>query len=129
MRLDKFLAESGIGTRKKVRNYIKDGTVKVNGKVIIEPAIEISESTDVIEYLGNVVEYPGKVYYMFHKPKGCITARKDEINKTVFDYFDGINMNGVFHIGRLDKDTEGLLLLTNDGAYEHQLMCPQKHVE
>ena len=129
MRLDKFLAESSVGTRKKVRTYIKDGMVKVNGELITEPAIEINESSDVIEYLGTVVKHTGKVYYMFHKPAGCITARKDEINKTVFDFFEDANMDGVFHVGRLDKDTEGLLLFTNDGEFEHQLMCPGKHVE
>ncbi|MBI6874563.1 pseudouridine synthase [Clostridium aciditolerans] len=129
MRLDKFLAESSIGRRKIVRTYIKEGMVKVNGEVITEPAIEIKESSDIIEYLDKVVAYTGKVYYMFNKPAGCITARKDTVNKTVFDFFDNVNMNGVFHVGRLDKDTEGLLLLTNDGEFEHQLMYPQKHVE
>lgn len=128
MRLDKFLAESAIGTRKKVRSYIKDGLVKVNGENVLEPAIEIDETKDRIECFGEIVKYRGKVYYMFHKPGGCITARKDEVNKTVFDYFDENSMEGVFHIGRLDKDTEGLLLFTNDGEYEHKLMSPKKHV-
>ncbi|GAA0777901.1 pseudouridine synthase [Clostridium subterminale] len=129
MRLDKFLAGSFVETRKKSRDYIKEGKVKVNGEVITEPAIEIKESTDIIEYLHKVVAYREKVYYMFHKPAGCITARKDADNKTVFDFFHEVNMNGVFHVGRLDKDTEGLLLLTNDGSFDHQLMYPQKHVE
>ncbi|MBE6067508.1 MAG: rRNA pseudouridine synthase [Clostridium lundense] len=129
MRLDKFLAESSVGRRKEVRTYVKEGMVKVNGEVITEPAMEINESFDVIEYLGKVVHYTGKVYYMFNKPAGCITARKDTVNKTVFDYFDDAHMNGVFHVGRLDKDTEGLLLFTNDGEFEHKLMHPQKHVE
>ncbi len=129
MRLDKFLAESSIGMRKKVITYIKEGRVKVNGKVITEHAIEINEGYDVIEYLGKIVNYTGKVYYMFNKPSGCITARKDTVNKTVFDFFHDVNMNGVFHVGRLDKDTEGLLLFTNDGEFEHKLMYPQKHVE
>ncbi|SFB40000.1 pseudouridine synthase [Clostridium frigidicarnis] len=129
MRLDKFLAESSIGTRKNVRTYIKEGAVKVNGQVITEPAIEINENIDFIEYLDKVVDYRGKVYYMFHKPAGCITATKDEVNKTVLDFFHEDNMNGIFHVGRLDKDTEGLLLLTNDGEFEHHLMCPGKHVE
>lgn len=129
MRLDKFLAESSIGTRKNVRTYIKEGDVKVNEQVITEPAMEINECADIIEYLGNVVTYTGKVYYMFNKPAGCITAKKDEVNETVFDFFHEINMDGVFHVGRLDKDTEGLLLFTNDGNFNHQLMCPQKHVE
>lgn len=129
MRLDKFLAESSVGTRKKVRTYIKDGMVKVNGELITEPAIEINENSDIIEYLGTVVNHTGKVYYMFHKPAGCITARKDAVNKIVFDFFDEADVNGIFHVGRLDKDTEGLLLFTNDGEFEHQLMCPGKHVE
>lgn len=129
MRLDKFLAESSLGRRKKVRTYIKEGMVKVNGSVITEPAIEINESSDVIEYLGKVVAYTGKVYYMFNKPAGYITARKDKDHKTVFDFFNHVNMNGIFHVGRLDKDTEGLLLFTNDGEFEHQLMYPKKHVE
>jgi 16S rRNA pseudouridine516 synthase len=129
MRLDKFLAESSVGTRKNVRTYIKEGMVKVNGDVITEPAIEINESSDVIEYLDNEVAYTGKVYYMFNKPAGYITARTDAVNKTVFDLFDSASMNGVFHVGRLDKDTEGLLLFTNDGEFEHHLMHPEKHVE
>jgi len=129
MRLDKFLAESGIGTRKVVRAYVKEGMVKVNGEIIIEPAIEINESSDVIEYLGTTITHSGKIYYMLNKPAGYITARKDAVNKTVFEFFDDVNMNGVFHVGRLDKDTEGLLLFTNDGEFEHKLMYPQKHVE
>lgn len=129
MRLDKFLAESSVGKRKEVRTYIKEGMVKVNGDVITEPAIEINESLDVIEYLDKVVNYTGKVYYMFNKPAGCITARRDTVNKTVLDFFDDAHINGVFHVGRLDKDTEGLLLFTNDGEFEHKLMHPEKHVE
>ncbi|MCT8978494.1 rRNA pseudouridine synthase [Clostridium sp. CX1] len=129
MRLDKFLAESSIGRRKEVRIYIKEGKVKVNGQAVAEPAVEIKENSDVIEYLGKVVEYTGKVYYMFNKPAGCITAREDAVHKTVFDFFADLKMKGVFHVGRLDKDTEGLLLLTNDGAFEHKLMYPEKHVE
>ncbi|WP_297427603.1 pseudouridine synthase [Clostridium sp.] len=129
MRLDKFLAESAIGSRKRVRVYIKEGSVKINGEVITEPATEINESFDVIEYLNEVVVYNGKLYYMFNKPSGYITARTDKNHKTVFDFFDSVNMDGIFHVGRLDKDTEGLLLFTNDGEFEHKVMYPEKHVE
>lgn len=129
MRLDKFLSASSVGKRKDARTYIKEGKVKVNGSVIIEPATKINETYDVVEYLGEVVDYIDKIYYMFHKPAGYITARKDVAHKTVFDFFDNANMNGVFHVGRLDKDTEGLLLLTNDGEFEHKVMYPEKHVE
>ena len=129
MRLDKFLAESGVGSRKKVRDYIKEGNIKVNGEVITESAIEINENIDVIEHFDKIITYSGKVYYMFNKPAGYITARCDAVNKTVFDFFTNDNMNRVFHVGRLDKDTEGLLLLTNDGEFEHEIMHPKKHVE
>lgn len=129
MRLDKFLAVSSIGKRKEARNGIKEGAVKVNGRVITEPAVEIDEISDVIEYFDKVIDYVDKVYYMLHKPAGYITAKKDAVNKTVFDLFDHDSMNGVFHVGRLDKDTEGLLLLTNDGEFEHKVMYPDKHVE
>lgn len=129
MRLDKFLAESGVGSRKKVRDYIKEGNIKVNGEVITESAIEINENIDVIEHSDKIITYSGKVYYMFNKPAGYITARCDAVNKTVFDFFTNDNMNRVFHVGRLDKDTEGLLLLTNDGEFEHEIMHPKKHVE
>ncbi len=127
MRLDKFLAEAGIGKRKYVRNYIKEGLIKVNEQIIIEPALEIKEDSDVIFYKDKIVKPKGKVYYMFNKPMGCITATKDKESKTIFHYFKE-DMHGIFHVGRLDKDTEGLLLLTNDGVFEHHLMHPTKHV-
>ncbi|MBD8046269.1 pseudouridine synthase [Clostridium faecium] len=129
MRLDKFLAESAVGTRKNVRNYIKEGAVKVNGQIVTEPIIEVDENNDIVEFLDQRVVYKGKVYYMFYKPQGCITARKDAVNKTVFDFFNEVNTDGIFHVGRLDKDTEGLLLFTNDGEFNHKLMYPEKHVE
>ena len=129
MRLDKFLAQSSIGRRKEVRIYIKEGLVKVNGEILKIPAVEIDERNDIIEYNNIVVEYREKVYYMFNKPAGCITARKDNLNKTVFDYFNCKDSEGIFHVGRLDKDTEGLLLFTNDGEFEHALMHPKQHVE
>lgn len=129
MRLDKFLAQSSVGRRKDVRLYIKDGKVKVNEKLVLEPSMEIDELRDIIKYNENIVKYVEKVYYMFNKPAGCVTATKDKDFKTVFDYFSDINTNGLFHVGRLDKDTEGLLLLTNDGDFEHYLMHPENHME
>lgn len=129
MRLDKFLAEASVGTRKIVRNDIKDGMVMVNNQLILDPATEVEENTDIIEYLSKKVIHPGKKYYMFHKPGGCITAKKDENCKTVLDYFEVDNKYGLFPVGRLDKDTEGLLFLTNDGEFNNKLMAPGMHVE
>lgn len=128
MRLDKFLAECGAGSRKECRSYIKDGFVNVNNKLVVEPALEIDEIKDYIECRNKVIHYREKVYYMFNKPKGCVTARRDDEYKTVFDYFKDKDMSGVNHVGRLDKDTEGMLLLTNDGNFNHSLMNPEKHI-
>lgn len=129
MRLDKYLSEASIGRRKAVRQFIKEGKVKVNGCVQTVPATEINEQKDVIEYEGKKIIHSGKVYYMFHKPAGCITARKDEKDKTVLDFFQELNNDGLFPVGRLDKDTEGLLFITNDGVFNHEIMYPDKHVD
>lgn len=129
MRLDKFLAESSVGAKKIVRGYVKDGKVTVNQQVVFNPAEEIRETTDVIRCFDKDIVHTGKFYYMFHKPAGCVTARKDADCKTVLDYFGSDIPCGIFPIGRLDKDTEGLLLLTNDGDFSHSLMHPDKHVE
>ncbi|MEG0134261.1 MAG: pseudouridine synthase [Clostridium sp.] len=129
MRLDKFLVESSIGTRQKVRDYVKNGLIKVNGKIETEPAIDVNEGIDLIEYKDVIIELGEKRYYMFHKPGGCVTARRDSNCKTVMDYFSEENMEGIFHVGRLDKDTEGLLLFTNDGEFNKRLMSPEKDVE
>ena len=129
MRLDKFLVESFQGTRKQVRLEILHGKVKVNDQIPLDPAVDIDENMDKVEYGGTKVVYPGKLYYMFHKPSGCITARSDEVHKTVFDYMEEPLRKGLFAVGRLDKDTEGLLLLTNDGEFDYQLMHPTHHVE
>ena len=128
MRLDKYLAESYVGTRKEVRKLIIDGFVTVNDELENDPASEINEKLDLIKCMNEVIVYPGKRYIMFHKPAGCITAKEDETHKTVMDYFTKEDGKGLFPVGRLDKDTEGLLLLTNDGEFNHQLMHPDHHV-
>lgn len=129
MRLDKYLAESYLGSRKKVRNYVQEGKVCVNDEFVLDPAFEIQEGIDRITYQGVRVIHCGKKYYMFHKPVGYVTARIDDINETIFDLFSEDDLKGLFPVGRLDKDTEGLLLLTNDGEFNHRLMYPDQHVE
>lgn len=129
MRLDRFLAEASVGTKKSVRIYVKEGKVTVNQLRIDNPAHDIDEQSDVIRYLGKEVIHTGKFYYMFHKPEDCITATKDKYSKTVMDYFDVELRKGLFPVGRLDKDTEGLLLMTNDGEFCHRLMYPDKQIE
>ncbi|MEG0971941.1 MAG: pseudouridine synthase [Lachnospiraceae bacterium] len=129
MRLDKYLALASVGTRKVVRDYIFQGKIRVNGQVIVEPYYEIQEETDTVTYLLKTIGEAKKICYEFYKPAGCITARNDKNEKTVFDYFQDVDTTGLFPVGRLDKDTEGLLLITNDGEFNHQLMYPDQHIE
>ncbi len=129
MRLDKYLSLAQVGTRKKVRQYIYQGDVQVNNQVIQIPAQEINEQTDHISYRGKEITDARKVCYMFYKPQGCVTAKTDAAHKTIFDYFEDVDTTGLFAVGRLDLDTEGLILITNDGELNHRLMDPGHHVE
>ncbi|MCI6275192.1 MAG: rRNA pseudouridine synthase [Clostridium sp.] len=129
MRLDKFLTGAMVGTRKEVIGYVQSGLVKVNDEIVKEAFAKVDTEKDTIEYKGEIIKHREKVYYIFNKPKGCVTARSDDFHKTVLDYFEREHMNGVFHVGRLDKDTEGLLILTNDGDLNHAIMYPEKHIE
>lgn len=129
MRLDRYLSLASLGMRKEVQQFIRKGVVTVNGKVVTIPETEVCENNDCICCEGARILEIEKQYYMFHKPAGCITARTDESKKTVLDYFAEINTASLFPVGRLDKDTEGLLLLTNDGIFDHWLMNPNNHIE
>lgn len=132
MRLDKFLSEMLYGTRNEVKKTIRSGLVTVNGTAITKPELKIDELSDIICVGGEEVLYSKYVYYMMYKPAGYISATKDNSQKTVIDLLKknmGNIKNGVFPVGRLDIDTEGLLLLTNDGNLAHMLLSPVKHVE
>lgn len=129
MRLDKFLAEVNIGTRSQVKNIVRKGQVLVNGEIVKQPECKVNPDTDTIVYAGKVYKYEQYVYYMLHKPAGVVTATKDNISKTVMDLIDTEGRKNLFPVGRLDKDTEGLLLITDDGALAHELLSPVKHVD
>ncbi len=128
MRLDKFLTEMEVGTRSEVKKLIKAKKILVNGESAWKPEQKIEELTDEISCGGNVIRYQKHVYYLLHKPAGCVTATEDNIHKTVMDYMEGAAGKNLFPVGRLDLDTEGLLLITNDGALAHELLSPAKHV-
>lgn len=129
MRLDKFLCENGCGTRSHVKQIVKQGRVSVNGSVCKKAEVKIDENQDTVSVDGHILVYSQFVYYMFHKPAGCVSAVKDSHDKTVLDYIKEEDRKaGLFPAGRLDKDTEGLLLLTNDGGLAHNLLSPKKHV-
>ena len=129
MRLDKYLTTMGIGSRSQVKDYIKKGKVKINGEILKKPEYHVDEENDIIEFQGINLEYSKFYYYMLHKPAGYLSAVKDDHCQTVLDLLDVTPKDGLFPVGRLDKDTEGLLLITNDGALSHELLSPKKHVE
>lgn len=126
LRLDQFLSLCSIGTRKKVKEYIYNGTVSINGQICQVPATIIDAKKDTITYQETILQI-APVYYLLNKPQNCICARVPDCF-TVFDCLQNLDTTGLFSIGRLDKDTEGLLLLTNDGILNHQLMWPDHHI-
>lgn len=129
MRLDKFLANSGIGSRKEVKELIKQGLVFVNDERIKNSDKNIDEIKDVIKIRDKCIEYRKYIYIMLNKPQNVISATEDNKHKTVIDLIKGYDTYNIFPVGRLDIDTEGLLLLTNDGKLSHNLLSPKKHVE
>lgn len=128
-RLNKFLAQSGVASRRGADELIMQGIVKVNGQVVDKPGKTINPEKDVVVCNGQVVKPISKfIYILFNKPKGCITTCKDELGrKTIFDYIKQ-DLPGVVPVGRLDYDTEGLLILTNDGKLAHSLTHPSHEV-
>ena len=130
MRLDKFLVACAVGSRTEVKNLLKAGRVMVNGKKEKSAKLHIDEERDEIRFDGQVLEYEEFVYYMMNKPKGAISATEDPKHRTVLDLLDDIaRSKEVFPAGRLDIDTHGLLLLTNDGQLAHALLSPKRHVD
>jgi len=129
MRLDKLLANLGYGSRKEIKKMCRDGVIKVDGVVVKDSSFHVDPETQEVEILGNVVVYREFVYLMMNKPQGVISATEDLTQETVIDLLDPEYYPfKVFPVGRLDKDTEGLLLLTNDGKLAHELLSPKKHV-
>ena len=129
MRLDKFLCEMGVGTRSEVKAYLKKGQVSVNGETIKKPEVKIDENKDAICFQGQPLVYEAVQYFLLNKPAGCVTATRDNLSETVMSFLPDSRRDDLFPVGRLDKDTEGLLLITNDGQLAHELLSPKKHVD
>lgn len=140
MRIDRLLCEMNIGSRSQVKELLKKGLVTVNGTVIKKADTNVNEHSDVIICEGRRYMYQPFVYYMMNKPAGILSATRDAHQRTVLDLLSeelkkqnqgdltGIPVKDIFPVGRLDKDTVGLLLLTNDGELAHRLLSPKKHV-
>lgn len=129
MRLDKFLVESGLGSRSQVKQLLKKGQVWVNGAAVTLAKTQIDERSDQIVVDGQTLVYEKYVYYLLNKPKGVISATEDDRHRTVLDLLDDTaRQKEVFPVGRLDVDTHGLLLLTNNGQLSHAMLSPKRHV-
>lgn len=129
MRLDRFLANSGLGTRKEVKQLIKNKRISVNGDYRVKDSQNIDPLNDKICFDEEQIEYKEFYYILLNKPKGYISATEDNIQNTVLDLMPEYDFINLFPVGRLDKDTTGLLILTNDGQLAHQLIAPKKHVD
>ena len=127
LRLDKYLTEAGIGTRSEVKKLVRAKQITVNGVIVTRPEAKVDEE-DAVCLRGERVQYAAFEYYLFHKPAGCVCATEDRDHKTVMDYLTDTIRSDLFPVGRLDIDTEGLLLITNDGALAHELLSPARHV-
>ncbi len=128
MRIDKYLSDNSIGTRKEIKSLIKAGLVQVNDAQVSDPGMHIDPVKDVVKYDGRVILYEPFHYFMLNKPAGCISATAEKNETTVVDLLAGENIKNLSPVGRLDKDTEGLLILTDDGHLLHNLISPSKHV-
>ncbi|MDF2671283.1 MAG: pseudouridine synthase [Paenibacillus sp.] len=128
-RLDKVLAHMGYGSRSELRRLIKQKVVAVNGAKVSDFGLQVNPYEDQIHVNGELVVYKEFIYIMLNKPPGVISATEDSRDRTVIDLLEpAYQVFEPFPVGRLDKDTEGLLLLTNDGKLAHQLLSPRKHV-
>lgn len=130
IRLDKYLSGAGVGTRSEVREYCKKGFVTVDGDVIKKADQKIDPARMTVCFRGKTVshEEESTICYLLNKPQGYLCATKDSVQQTIFALLPGIDPRCFFPIGRLDKDSEGLLLITNDGALSHRLTSPRAHV-
>lgn len=129
IRLDKYLADMGVGTRQEVKQKIKRGLILINGETARSPDLKIREGEDRICAEGREIRYAAFEYFMLNKPAGVVSATEDSRDTTVTDLIKEKRRKDLFPVGRLDKDTEGLLLITNDGELAHRLLSPRRHVD
>lgn len=130
VRLDKLLSSQGFGSRIEIKNLLKQGNVIINGKIVRSAEYKSDSEKDNIFVNGKQINYQKNVYYMLNKPQGVVSASRDPKERTVLDLLpQEMRRPGLFPAGRLDKDTEGLIIITDDGAFAHEILSPKKHVD
>lgn len=132
MRLDKYLTQCFIGTRKEVKNIIKQKRIYINNQLVTLESYNVDEKSDIVELDDKVLKYQERYYYILNKPAGYVTSTNDLINPTIMDLFDHLPSmlkGSLFPVGRLDKDTEGLIIVTNDGEFCHKVTSPNYQIE
>lgn len=129
IRLDKFFSSQEIISRKDIKGYIKKGNIKVNNEKVQSQSMQINTDTDVITLYDDVIPYKPFIYIMLNKPIGVVSATNDRINQTVLDLVpDELYRSDLFPAGRLDKDSTGFVLITNDGDFSHKILSPKNHI-
>ncbi len=129
LRLDKYLCDMQEGTRSIVKDMIRKKRVSVNNTIVTRPELKVNTDTDIVCIDGSPIGYSDYEYYMLNKPQGVVSATSDAHDKTVIDIIADKKRKDLFPVGRLDKDTEGLLIITNDGELAHKLLSPKHHID
>jgi len=129
MRVDKFLSNAGIASRSQLKKYLKDKRISINDVLIMHGKTQIDPSKDIVKVDNKIIEYKQYYYFVLNKPKGYVSANEDDKYPTVMDFFSHLKIKGLSHVGRLDIDTTGVLLITNDGKLGHFLISPKSNVK
>ncbi|MCQ2795220.1 MAG: rRNA pseudouridine synthase [Bacilli bacterium] len=129
MRIDKYLSNAGLASRSEIKRFFKDKRVTVNDQLIRQGKIQIDPNIDIIKVDNKVIQYKPYYYFVLNKPKGYVSANEDDKYPTVMEFFSNLHIKDLTHVGRLDKDTTGVLLITNDGKLGHFLISPKSNVK
>lgn len=129
MRIDKYLSNAGLASRSEIKRFFKDKRVLVNEQLVRQGKTQIDPNKDIIKVDNEIVKYKPYYYFVLNKPKGFVSANEDDKYPTVMGFFASLNIKGLTHVGRLDKDTTGVLLITNDGKLGHFLISPKSNVK
>lgn len=129
IRLDKYLSDMGMGSRSELKKTIIKGQVRIGNQIIIRPETKVDKDIDKVYLNDSLINYREFIYFILNKPAGVVSATKDNINKTVIDLIHDKSGKELFPVGRLDKDTEGLLFITNDGGFAHNILSPRKEID